>query len=345
MYKGSLNKAGRKHGKGTIYYEDGSQIEGIWWEDELNGPGVYRDMDSVIKGIFVNGILSGPAEEYNLDMKNLIFKGMYKNGVRSGAGILYLDDGGRIEGFWDDNSCLSGKCIYYYPDDRFYISGEWKDGDLVQGRFGCKTHTDNNTSTTLMNKKQKQKQKHLQDYTTGSLVREYRDFQLSYDPSDRESISKSPTIPDLYENYYCHVKQSSIGSESGQGLFASNDIPENRVISFYNGIKLTHKEVDDRNWELNSNTISLNLETVIDVPPEYNDTLKYCSSLGHKANHHYDNNAVYSTCYHPRFGDIKCIKSIKPIKKDEEILVNYGYSKDDQPDWYSKFMLQSNTTK
>src|SRR5690554_3194072 len=59
----------------------------------------------------------------------------------------------------------------------------------------------------------------------------------------------------------------------------------------------------------------------------------YCASLGHKANHSFGNNSKYDLFVHPRFGDIKCIRTLRDIKKGKEITVDYGY-KDTFPQWY-----------
>ena len=64
-------------------------------------------------------------------------------------------------------------------------------------------------------------------------------------------------------------------------------------MSFYNGIKIGHDIVDNRDWRLNSNTISLNDDVVIDVPSPFDDISVYRATLGHKANHHFDNNVIY----------------------------------------------------
>lgn len=40
-------------------------------------------------------------------------------------------------------------------------------------------------------------------------------------------------------------------------------------------------------------TLSLDGETVIDVPEPYNHVSKYCASLGHKANHSFTPNCIY----------------------------------------------------
>lgn len=52
-------------------------------------------------------------------------------------------------------------------------------------------------------------------------------------------------------------------------------------------------QVDSRDWTLNGNTLSLDEETVIDVPEPYNRVSKYCASLGHKANHSFTPNCIY----------------------------------------------------
>eukprot|EP01133_Synstelium_polycarpum_P015755 gene15755-18722_t len=88
----------------------------------------------------------------------------------------------------------------------------------------------------------------------------------------------------------------------------------------------------------------LDKETYIDIPAKWASTSTYVASLGHKANHSRSNNTVYRTCYHPRFGDIKCIRSIKPIAKGDEILVDYDYEEKDKPEWYKALELLSSSS-
>lgn len=52
-------------------------------------------------------------------------------------------------------------------------------------------------------------------------------------------------------------------------------------------------QVDSRDWALNGNTLSLDEDTVIDVPEPHNHVSKYCASLGHKANHSFTPNCAY----------------------------------------------------
>lgn len=55
----------------------------------------------------------------------------------------------------------------------------------------------------------------------------------------------------------------------------------------------TNPQVDNRDWALNGNTISLDEDTVIDVPQPFDQTERYCASLGHKANHSFTPNCKY----------------------------------------------------
>lgn len=46
---------------------------------------------------------------------------------------------------------------------------------------------------------------------------------------------------------------------------------------------------------------------------------------------------------HPRFGPIKCIRTLRAVQKDEELMVAYGYDHEptgkngpEAPDWYKQ---------
>ena len=75
--------------------------------------------------------------------------------------------------------------------------------------------------------------------------------------------------------------------------------------------------MDNRDWEFNSNALTINEEFCVDIPADLCDVDNaYCASLGHYANHNWlKQNCEYQPCYHPRFGDIKCLRAIKDIKK------------------------------
>ena len=80
----------------------------------------------------------------------------------------------------------------------------------------------------------------------------------------------------------------------------------------------------------------------LNVPEPYWDISKYRATLGHKMNHSFKfAKAKYGRAYHPRFGNIRSIYAISNITKQEEILVNYGYTKQSRvPEWYSALHLE-----
>ena len=108
-------------------------------------------------------------------------------------------------------------------------------------------------------------------------------------------------------------------------------------------------------------------QTVIDVPEEYSSTASYCASLGHKANHSFSPNCrycLYGVLFfwiihqfllydgvfrfeHPRFGLIKCIKTICSVRQHEELTVAYEYDHQgvggNAPEWYKLETLKSLT--
>ena len=81
----------------------------------------------------------------------------------------------------------------------------------------------------------------------------------------------------------------------------------------------------------------------------FDSTVHYCASLGHKVNHSSTRcNSKYDTFDHPRFGLIKCIRTLQPVKKDEEFLVTYDYEHgedgQDVPEWYKKEVTHANNS-
>ena len=74
----------------------------------------------------------------------------------------------------------------------------------------------------------------------------------------------------------------------------------------------------------------------LDIPKSFESKDIYKASLGHKINHHFQPNVNITPIFHPRFGDILGIISIKPITKNEELFLNYEYDLRNEwtPKWY-----------
>ena len=198
----------------------------------------------------------------------------------------------------DSDGRLTGDNIaYVYPDKETALIGRFQNGQLVRAR-AAKLHI-----------------KHVSEVTKGcdalKMLPKFT-YRTDYpeavciDVSTHDVLSLQPLLGDVYERDRVCVKKSLI-EDAGEGLFAKVALKEDEVASFYNGIRLSHDEVDSRDWSANGNTLSLDEDTVIDVPVECADVGVYCATLGHKANHSSVPNSKYDVFYHPRYIYITCI--------------------------------------
>ncbi|KAI6069539.1 Histone-lysine N-methyltransferase SETD7 [Aix galericulata] len=263
---------GEKNGRGKFFFFDGSTLEGYYVDDALQGQGIYTYEDGVVlHGTYVDGELNGPAQEYDSDGR-LIFKGQYKDNIRHGVCWIYYPDGGSLVGEVNEEGEMTGeKIAYVYPDGKTAYSGRFIDGEMIEAKLATLTSVEDG--------------KPQFEVVPGSPV-------YSFDKSTSSCISTNALLPDPYESERVYVDVSLISS-AGEGLFSKIAAEASTVMSFYNGVRITHQEVDSRDWALNGNTISLDDETVIDVPEPYNHAAKYCASLGHKANHSFTPNCIY----------------------------------------------------
>jgi histone-lysine N-methyltransferase SETD7 len=158
---------------------------------------------------------------------------------------------------------------------------------------------------------------------------------FTFEEATLECFSMFPLLPDPYEQDRIYVQDSRLPGAQ-EGMFAKRVIKSDEIVAWYSGHKLPIALVDRRKWDLNSNTISVSDDTCIDVPAPYDKTNVYCASSGHKANHAFFPNAKFELVFHPRFGLIKSVKTIRQIEKDEEILADYGYQQKEGPLWYRK---------
>ena len=311
---------GNRIGRGTLYFGDGSYLTGQYSDDTLNGVGRYVFSDgSELAGVFVDGELNGLVRKHSGEGE-LSFYGEYRGNIPYGEVCSYDQWGGMVCGCVNERGELTGDNIsYVYPDRKHALTGLFNDGRLVKA------------SPSL-----------VRDYNkaTGCYVCEKMNrICLEYDVSTKLRLSKYPTMPDHYEEYYVYASVSLIAG-AGEGLFAKRRLSPHQLISFYNGIRVSHKTVNKRTWVENANTISLDQNTVLDVPTASNSLDKYCASLAHKANHSPQPNSYYDTFTHPRYGRIKCIRAGREIGAREEITVDYDYhhlntdNELDLPTWY-----------
>ena len=231
-----------------------------------------------------------------------------------------------MEGGWKGGMITSDHAIYTYPDGVSQLVGKWEEVRIR--RCACENLT---LSPAIQNE------------MVAAVFRKKGDERgpqegeplYEYDPSTEDSISSHPLLSDPYESERVRVGPSTV-EDGGEGLFARRKMMKGEVVAFYNGILVSHEEVDAREWALNANTISLDDDWVIDVPPDASDLESYRASLGHKANCQITqdlNNSKYDLFTHPRFGVIKCIRLVRDVEEGEEIFVDYDYTTE-CPEWY-----------
>ena len=234
-----------------------------------------------------------------------------------------------MEGGWKGGMITSDHAIYTYPDGVSQLVGKWEE---VRIRCLClRVYLTPSISYAIQNE------------MVAAVFRKKGDDRgpqegeplYEYDPSTEDSISSQPLLPDPYESERVRVGPSTV-EDGGEGLFARRKMVKGEVVAFYNGILVSHEEVDARDWALNANTISLDDDWVIDVPPDASNLESYRASLAHKANCQITqdlNNSKYDLFTHPRFGVIKCIRLVRDVEEGEEIFVDYDYTTE-CPEWY-----------
>lgn len=314
---------GKKIGKGCFHFPDGSCLTGYYSNSHLEGRGVYDYSDGrTMVSEYVKGDLCGPFIEYDQDGAMAV-RGFHKDNQRIGHLQVFDEHGAILWGVVNKEGTLTGKAItYVYPDLKHVLVGHFIDNVLCSAKWGMLMNSINDSAPEVM---------------VNSKVTE----SVTYDPSTHDQLSKYPLQVDLYEQDKVYVAQSGIPG-AGEGLFTRKELPSNSVISFYNGVRLSHEEVDSREWSLNDCTITLDEDVVLDVPQEYTALDKYCATLGHKANHARTPNCEYVLFDHPRFGEIKAIKTICNVDKDCELTCDYEYfhkrlgtEDDDLPPWFT----------
>ncbi|KAL7746500.1 Histone-lysine N-methyltransferase setd7 [Sorochytrium milnesiophthora] len=269
----------------------------------------YPESGVVFKGHFCHGVKAGRGTVSYPDGTSV--EGTFVDGELSGPGVFTDAEGDRtgctlVGPVDDEDGTIVGEATFTFPDGSKYC-GEWN-GEMQAGRFVSATG--------------------------GRQAQVYR-----FDPSTTTRISSDPLLPDPFESERVEVHPSLIAG-AGEGLFARRDFAQDELVCFYNGVRVTHSVVDGRAWELNANTISLDDETVLDVPPDMNPCSVYRATLGHKVNHAFKPNCRYDWVFHPRFGSIRCVRTLRAVAKGAELTVDYDYNEVtgsgtlQAPDWF-----------
>ncbi|MCT4621753.1 MAG: hypothetical protein N4A62_20495 [Marinisporobacter sp.] len=130
VYKGGFS-ASNYEGEGTLYYGNGNiAFKGSFSAGAMEGSGIhyYKNGKTKYEGNFANGKYEGDGTLYN-EKGKISYKGNFKSGAFEGEGKL-CDEDLLYEGMFT-NGLKHGQGIYYYKGIKFY-EGEFYE-DKMQG--------------------------------------------------------------------------------------------------------------------------------------------------------------------------------------------------------------------
>jgi len=169
-------------------------------------------------------------------------------------------------------------------------------------------------------------------------------------PSTKTSFGSSdPLLPDPFEERVVEVRGSQMEG-GGQGVFTRVPLFKGAVALIFNGYKVPlaesnidwEKETEETLYDRLAYNIHMPQEEdfFLDFPPSQADLTVYCASLGHKVNHSFVPNAEFSTIYHPRWGRVRSVVTLRDVAVGEELLVDYGYDLIRCPSWFRQLWEQ-----
>ena len=86
---------------------------------------------------------------------------------------------------------------------------------------------------------------------------------------------------------------------AGEGLYAASLIPELRIFSYFNGVRIHCTR--DLKGKSSDYRVRLTDDLHLDVPDKYISTKSYSATLAHKACHSFKPNSMFTSCWHPRY--------------------------------------------
>ena len=127
-YTGEVDSEGRKHGKGTYQWLDGSSYEGDFESGVRHGKGHFQWANGeYYKGEYVKDQRTGEGVYAWPD--GSVYRGFFLNGKRHSQGIFESANGSIYRGEWFDD-LMHGNGVITKKDGRT-IKGKWKHGKLL----------------------------------------------------------------------------------------------------------------------------------------------------------------------------------------------------------------------
>jgi histone-lysine N-methyltransferase SETD7 len=300
-----------------------TMIAGEYIEGCLTGHVRMTMLDeSVREGWFQQGFLHGPVKGTD-KLRQLTYVGWYERGLAVGTCWTKWEGGGWLVGKMAKDGTVTGDNIaFLYPDLSTAVVGRFECGELVEA-----------FPATLV----------AAEMNKGVLEPEFkRKEEVVYRRwiSTREDVVCPPHQPDVYEKRLVEVGMSLVEG-GGEGLFAKEDIDEDILVAYYNGVRIKPGEEgveEDTGYSIYIDWGQTRSERIksehMDIPSKYQSSANYTSTMGHKVNHSFDPNCQFVVAVHPCFGRIPAVKTIKPVHRGDELLVHYFMDMEETYEWY-----------
>ena len=132
IYIGKIAE-GKRNGTGQLIYQDGTQYEGNFKDNEFDGYGVYKCKLYIYKGNYISGKMNGKGKYEDL-IKKSIYEGDFVDDKKNGYGIEKYSDGSIYKGeFKNDVKEGKGNLIlrsYKNKDNDLIYTGEFKNNQI-----------------------------------------------------------------------------------------------------------------------------------------------------------------------------------------------------------------------
>ena len=175
------------------------------------------------------------------------------------------------------------------------------------------------------------------------IIWEKEDTNLSF-------IGKNRKVMDPYERKSVYVGKST-KPKANEGLFARRTFLPGDIVSYYGGQKVLIEDTIFKNmsteevYEESAYHMTIGKEAKelfgypenmrLDISKRYRSIVEYRTTLGHKANHSFENNVDYVAVDHPVLGGIACLVAVADIDVDEEVFARYKYGNTNLS-WYNE---------
>ncbi len=259
------------------------------------------------------------------------FVGCFANGIETGLCWKYCEGGGYLVGtvHAQTGQFTGPEIAFLYPDLCTAFLGQFEDGKMISGKATTVIGTNLDSQTQILSPI-------FAEPSAASLC-------VSFCKSTKTSLGDNLLVPDPYEARMIEIRDSEV-PDSGQGVFARQDLAKGTIVAFYNGVRLQYKLGGPKEeWASSGYKIYINADYIsgerMDIPEEYVSLDHYKASLGHKLNHSFRANCEEWFFEHPRFGLIPCERTTRDVLAGEELFLDYEYDPYNCPPWFQEQLI------